>query len=488
MVEHPVLPFYDKTAKFHRVENREILSDTNIRNMAESLILQDYAPACVLLNDKHEIIYFHGRTDTFLSTPTGEPSFDILKMAREDLRYHLSTLIHKAGKEKKTASSKAVEFKHGNQVKTVDIIIRPLADKTFMPGAMMVIFDDKIKKEATSGEKKKKEPAVRKDPLISSLEQELQSTKEYLQTTIEELETSNEELKSTNEELQSTNEELQSTNEEMETSKEELQSTNEELETVNSELQSKLEELSRANNDLNNLLASTEIGTLFLDSDLNISRYTPFMTRVFNLIQSDIGRPISDITSKVIYKDITKDSKKVLDTLAVKEEEIQTLEGEWLNMRIMPYRTVDNVIDGIVITFVDVTESRKIKNEISKARQFAESIVDTIREPLLVLDSQLRVVSASRSFYRTFHALPEETEHRHIYDLGNREWDIPALRNLLEKILPEKNVFQDYIVEYDFPAVGKKKMMLNARKLYKEEEEMILLAIEDITGWSYEKK
>jgi PAS domain-containing protein len=209
---------------------------------------------------------------------------------------------------------------------------------------------------------------------------------------------------------------------------------------------------------------------------------------VFNLIQSDIGRPISDITSKVIYKDITKDSKKVLDTLTVKEEEIQTLEGEWLNMRIMPYRTVDNVIDGIVITFVDVTESRKIKNEISKARQFAESIVDTIREPLLVLDSQLRVVSASRSFYRTFHALPEETEHRHIYDLGNREWDIPALRNLLEKILPEKNVFQDYIVEYDFPAVGKKKMMLNARKLYKEEEEMILLAIEDITGWSYEKK
>ena len=485
--EHPALPFYDKTAEFQRVENKKILTDTNIRHLAESLILQDYAPACVLLNNKHEIIYFHGKTDMFLSTPTGEPSFDILKMAREDLRYHLSTLIHKAGKEKKTVSQKAVEFKHANQIRSVDIVIRPLADKMFMPGLMMVIFDERIQKQEPLGKIKKKEAALRKDPRISSLEQELESTKEYLQTTIEELETSNEELKSTNEELQSTNEELQSTNEEMETAKEELQSTNEELETVNSELQSKLNDLSRANNDLNNLLASTEIGTIFLDIDLNISRFTPFMTRVLNLIQSDIGRPISDITSKVIYKDITQDSRKVLDTLVAREEEIQTLEGEWLNMRILPYRTVDNVIDGVVITFVDITEARKIKDEIRKAMKFSESIVDSIREPLLVLDPQLRVVSASRSFYRTFQVLPEDTEHRYIYDLGRREWDIPALRTLLEEILPEKKVFQDYIIEHNFPSIGKKKMMLNASKLFKEEEEMILLAIEDITGRGHEK-
>jgi len=485
-VAHPALPFYDKTAGLQRVEKGRISTDANIRHLAESLILQDYAPACVLLNNKHEIIYFHGKTDMFLSTPTGEPSFDILKMAREDLRYHLSTLIHKAGKEKKTVSIKAVEFKHGNQIRSVDVIIRPLIDKVFMPGLMMVIFDDRIQKQEPSGKIKKKEAALRKDPRISSLEQELESTREYLQTTIEELETSNEELKSTNEELQSTNEELQSTNEEMETSKEELQSTNEELETVNSELQSKLNELSRANNDLNNLLASTEIGTIFLDTELNISRFTPFMTRVFNLIQSDIGRPISDITSKVSYKDIMQDSRKVLDTLAAREQEIQTLEGEWLNMRIMPYRTVDNVIDGVVITFVDITEARRIKDEIRKAKQFAESIVDSIREPLLVLDSRLRVVSASRSFYRTFKVLPEDTEHRYVYELGQREWNIPALRKLMEEILSEKKAFQDYIIEHDFPSIGKKKMILNAAKLFKEEE-MILLVFEDITGRGHEK-
>jgi two-component system CheB/CheR fusion protein len=210
-VEHPALPFYDTTTEFQRIEDKKILTDTNVRQLAESLILQDYAPACVLLNDKHEIIYFHGKTDMFLSPPTGEPSFNILKMAREELRYSLSTLIHQATKEKKTVSQKALQIKHNNQIKTIDIIIRPLADKAFLPGLMMVIFEDIIPSAAPSVKKKEK-PAVSKEqnPRISSLEHELKSTKEYLQTTIEELETSNEELKSTNEELQSTNEELQS--------------------------------------------------------------------------------------------------------------------------------------------------------------------------------------------------------------------------------------------------------------------------------------
>jgi two-component system CheB/CheR fusion protein len=359
-IEHPALPFYDTSTEFQRIDNKRILTDSNVRQLAESLILQDYAPACVLLNDRREIIYFHGKTDMFLSPPTGEPSFNILKMAREELRYALSTLLHQAIKEKKMVSQRALKIKHGNQNKTINIIIRPLSDKTFLPGLMMVIFED-IVPTAESPVKEKKKPSTSKkqDPRIVSLEQELQSTKEYLQTTIEELETSNEELKSTNEELQSTNEELQSTNEEMETSKEELQSTNEELETVNSQLQSKLNELSRSNNDLNNLLASTEIGTIFLDTDLNISRFTPSITRLFSLIQSDIGRPITDITSKTEYQDIVKDSQHVLDTLMLVEKEITTRTNEWFQMRIMPYRTVDNVIDGVVLTFTNITNLKK---------------------------------------------------------------------------------------------------------------------------------
>jgi two-component system CheB/CheR fusion protein len=387
-IEHPALPFYDTTTDFQRIEDKKVLTSSNVRQLAEGLILQDYAPACVLLNDKHEIIYFHGKTDMFLSPPTGEPSFNILKMAREELRYSLSTLIHQAAKDKKAASQKALQIKHNNQMKNIDIIVRPLADKTFLPDLMMVIFEDMIP-TVEPPVKKKKKPAVStdQDPRVSSLEQELQSTKEYLQTTIEELETSNEELKSTNEELQSTNEELQSTNEEMETSKEELQSTNEELETVNSELSSKVEELSRANNDLNNLLASTEIGTIFLDTDLNISRFTPTMTRLFNLIQTDIGRPITDITSKTSYKDLSKDSQHVLDTLMMIEKEIEIRNDKWFQMRIMPYRTVDNVIDGVVITFFEVTE-------LKQAREVLEDNKVMLEEKLQIGIDDLKTADA----------------------------------------------------------------------------------------------
>jgi two-component system, chemotaxis family, CheB/CheR fusion protein len=209
---------------------------------------------------------------------------------------------------------------------------------------------------------------------VVSLEQELVSTKEHLQTTIEELETSNEELKSTNEELQSVNEELQSTNEELETSKEELQSTNEELVTVNTELQNKVDELSEANNDINNLLASTDIGTIFLDTELNIKRYTPAMTKIFNLIPTDVGRSIGDITAKIEYGGITRDAGQVLATLTKIEEEIQTGDGAWYSMNISPYRTLENVIDGVVITFVDIT---RIKVGESSIRRLATVVMDS---------------------------------------------------------------------------------------------------------------
>ena len=237
----------------------------------------------------------------------------------------------------------------------------------------MVVFEETtVAKTEKVEEKKTQISSDTEIPRITALEQELSSTKEYLQTTIEELETTNEELKSTNEELQSTNEELQSTNEELETSREELQSTNEELETVNSELQNKVTELSYANNDLNNLLGSTEIGTIFLDMDLNIKRFTPSMTELFNLRNSDIGRPITDITSNIPHKTFYQDTKKVLDTLERKKIEIETLDGKFYSMNILPYRTTENVIDGVVVTFVDITERIKSQQEINSLAKFPE--------------------------------------------------------------------------------------------------------------------
>jgi PAS domain-containing protein len=296
------------------------------------------------------------------------------------------------------------------------------------------------------------------------------------------METSNEDLQSSNEELQSANEELQSTNEEMETSKEELQSSNEELMTVNAELQNKMDELAQANNDMTNLLSSTRIATIFLDANLRIKRYTPDAIGVINLIQSDIGRPLSDISLKIEYPDFVKDVEAVLLSLGMKENVVQHVDRAWYLVRIIPYRTSTNFIEGVVITFVEITDQKRMQ-EIQDALIFSRGIVDTVREPLIVLDANLRVVSANKTFYEMFKTTEEDTDQKLIYDIGNRQWDIPMLRKALEEILPLSTQVKDFVVEHDFSVIGRRKMLLNARRIEHEgsDTQTILLAIEDIT-------
>jgi two-component system CheB/CheR fusion protein len=300
---------------------------------------------------------------------------------------------------------------------------------------MMVQFEDMetLAEEAISTKKKSKS-ASRLETINSELENELHSTKERLQTIVEEMETSQEELKSANEELQSINEELQSTNEEMITSKEELQSLNEELITLNAELQSKNEELSEASNDMKNLLDSMQIPTIFLDNNLLIRRFTPYATKIANLIASDVGRPITDIVSNLGYEDLVRDVKDVLQTLVFKEIEVQTRDGAWYLMRIIPYRTANNVIDGVAITFADISDLKKVQGQMADRTEYAEGIIRTVREPLVVLNSDLKIVSANPSFYRTFEVTPKEIEGQLLYDLGNRQWDIPALKHLIDEL------------------------------------------------------
>jgi two-component system CheB/CheR fusion protein len=389
-------------------------------------------------------------------------------------------------KEKRTVVSEGMQIRHDGWLTTFDLVVRPLAEPKSLQGLTMVVFEARPAGERPSGKaagKKKARAATGEDSRIAALEQELKSTKEYLQTTVEELETSNEELKSTNEELQSTNEELQSSNEELETSKEEMQSTNEELETVNTELQSKVDELSRANDDLDNLLSSTKIATIFLDTDLRIKRFTPAVTGIFNLIKTDLNRPISDITAKLVDENLRKDAGEVLGTLGHKEAEVQTTDGSWFAMRILPYRTLENMIDGVVITFAEISELKRARTSAEEARTYAEGVVNTVREPLLILDGDLRVVSANSSFLKTFRVRREETAGSLVFELGNHQWDIPKLRELLETILPRSSEFNDFTVEHDFPTIGRKKMLLNARRIYQEGKKtlLILLAIEDIT-------
>lgn len=476
-------PLDEAYPEYLKTLEQPILKEMKIGEIAERLILDEYAPPCVFIDEKYDILYFHGSTDRYLTQPSGEPSVNLLTMAREDLRYQLSAALNKAIKEKKAVVRETLQIKQKEGYQTVDLVVRTIPQPALKQKIKMVVFEEKRPPVEQLMKKKKTAGASGMDMKVSGLEKELQSTKEYLRTNSEQMQTINEELRSANEELQSTNEELQSSNEELATSKEELQSTNEELITVNSELQDKIAALIEANSDIDNLLAGIDIGTIFLDKELKIRRFTPGMTSFFNLIQPDIDRPISDIASKIPLINITQEVRTVLKDLQKKEFEIQAENNNWYSMRILPYLTIEKTIDGVVITFMDISKLKKVEQLGETARLFAESIVDTVREPLLILNERLKVVSANRSFYKTFKTSSQETENMLIYNLGNSQWNIPKLRELLEEIIPKNNSFDNFEVAHNFPGIGQKTMLLNARMVEQaDQRKLILLAIEDITG------
>ncbi len=448
--------------------NRPIPEEQNLPKQLERVILQRYRPACVTVNENGDAVYFSGRISRYLEQPTGRPDPNVINMAREGLRIPLRTALHQAVNTGQSVVQKQVSVRINGGVSHVDLTVEPLAEFR-TANLYMIVFEDSI---AGSGSQQAVAPAsdASAEETIRHLEDELRSAIERAQTMFEELESSNEELKSANEEYQSTNEEL-------ETSKEELQSFNEELQTVNNEVNRKAAELDHANSDLRNLLNSTEIATIFLDRELRIRNFTPSAGAVFRLIAGDVGRPITDLASQLNGIDLMTDATEVLGTLATIKRQLTSSGGQHFQMRVMPYRTVNNVIDGVVLTFTDITE-------IKEAEELIRSIVDTVREPLLVLDGNLRVVSASRAFYGTFHVSAEQTLASSFYDLGNRQWDIPDLRRLLGKVLPENKTIEDFRVKYDLPGVGRRTMLLNARQVQQQagREPLILLAIEDATA------
>lgn len=425
------------------------------------------APPGLLLDERHDVVRLTDSAAPFLRFAGGAPTQNALKLVRPELQTALQTTLFQAGRTTAPAVSSPVEVEVGGEARRVRVHARPA------PGDLTHVVFEALPAETSA-------PVQRAGGAeAQALHDELQETRENLQLVIEEYETSREELRAQNEELRSINEELRSTAEELETAKEEAQSTAEELQTVNDELKATVDETTRAKGDLENLVVSTEIATLFLDRKLRIQRFTPRVREHFHILSSDLGRPLADLAHRFEGASLIEDAEAVLETLEPREREVRDDQGQWFLVHVRPYRTVDDRIDGVVVTFVDITERRWAEAEVREAKVYAESIIETLHEPLLVLTPDLHVRTANAAFYEHFEVAPDETLGRRVYDLGNNQWDIPELRTLLEDVLPDNNVFNDYEVAHDFEDIGERVMLINARRL--DHVQLILLGVRDIT-------
>ena len=369
--------YYSKERPASETEKQSSgLTVQNIQTLAEKLLLEQFSPAGVLVNESGDIIYTSGRTGRFLEPSVGKANMNIFAMLREGLRPEFPIAFRKAVMKRENVVLHNLKVGANGSTLTFNVTIQWIDKPKQLSGYLMVVFNE----VAHSGDiiplaGKTSSTPVRQKQI--ELERELQQTREEMQSTHEEMQTSQEELKSTNEELQSTNEELQSTNEELTTSKEEMQSLNEELQTVNAELQSKVEEYSRVDSDMKNLLNSTDIATLFLDKDLNIRRYTNQSTKIFKLIKSDIGRRFTDLVSDLKYPELADDAMEVLRSLVFIQKQVQASGGRWFSVRIMPYRTVDDRIDGLVITFFNLSDLKQVESKLHETTQMNRVLLDS---------------------------------------------------------------------------------------------------------------
>ena len=371
--------------KSHLIEKTESVTQImNIQTLADQMLLQQFSPAGVLVDENGNILYISGRTGKYLEPAVGKANLNIFAMLRPGFQNDFALAFRKVIASKEKMVLQHVRIGSNGDSITLNVTIQYVQKPEPLYGKLMIIFTDVQPSE------KPKIPAKKGKMAAASireteLEQELQHTREEMQSILEEMQTSQEELKTTNEELQSTNEELT-------TSKEEMQSLNEELQTVNAELMAKVEDFSRVNNDMRNLLNSTDIATLFLDKELNIRRYTNQATKIFKLINSDIGRPFTDQVSQLVYPNLPQDALEVLRTLIFIEKQIPTKDGRWFSIRIMPYRTFDDRIDGLVITFIDISELKQVEDKLIKVNLENLRLIEASPEVIIKMTTRWEIM------------------------------------------------------------------------------------------------
>jgi two-component system CheB/CheR fusion protein len=454
---------------------------------ADRLLLARYGPAGVVVDEGLDILEFRGDTDPFLEHAHGQASLNLIQMARKGLLVELRQAIEEARKKDAPSRKEGLRIRYRGQVRNVSLEVIPIKGRAAAAHCLLVLFETH-RESSPAARRAPRVPsplpvAKAKDREIEGLKRKLAETAEYLNTVAHEHEAALEELQSTNEEALSSNEELQSVNEELQTAKEEIQSANEELSTLNQELQDRNVELAQANDDLLNLLGSVNIPIVMVGHDLRVRRFTPAAEKLFSLIPTDIGRPLGDLRTALEAPELVREVRDVIDTVRVSEREVRDGQGAFYVMRIWPYLTREHKVDGALVVLLDVDALKRSAEQVKRALDAANAVVATVREPLLILDGELRIEKANRAFYQSFHVVPEETQGRPFWELGSGQWDRPDLRAALEGVLARDGSLEDFEIEHELPEIGRRTMALNARRLHHEPggSGRILLAIEDRT-------
>jgi two-component system CheB/CheR fusion protein len=468
-----------KTATFSSVSTRDLAGDLRaVHAEANRALLERYGPPGVLVNDSMEIVHFRGHTGAYLEPSPGDASLNLLKLAREGLLHGLRSALQTARRTHKPARKGGLRVRSNGGWTEVDLEVIPLTG--LGPPHFLVLFERTQGAGARRGgapvhEARRSEKSSR----VQRLEEELASTREYLQSIIQEVEAANEELQSANEEILSSNEELQSTNEELDTAKEELQSTNQELNTLNEELHARNDELTQVNSDLVNLLGSVQIAIVIVSSDLRIRRFTPMAEKMLNLIPADVGRPITQVKPNIVGPDLGEAISEVIDKVQPLDREVQDRDGRWYSLRIRPYKGLDNRIEGAVLALFDIDSAKRQERQVQRTRAMVAAIVETVAQPLAVLDGSLRIQLMNRAFRDAFQVADADAEARLIYELRD-DGSLAKLRAVLEDVVREKREVEGIEVT----AAGGWTMVVNARPIDTPEfgDGSLLVAFQEPTG------
>ncbi|MBW4438324.1 MAG: PAS domain-containing protein [Pleurocapsa minor GSE-CHR-MK-17-07R] len=452
-------------------------SEDEYLRVIREMLLTHYDSTCAIIDERYHMRYAYGQIDQYFRLVAGgEAQQSVLNMAREGLDVELTIALYEAFEGSREIVRRGVQVKTNGEDRLINLIVKPV-EGIPAGGRLRLLILEPGSTPGQPVDDAAYQATIEEGATITSLRGEVQQARMALQSATQALQAKSEELTSSMEEIGSANEEIQTTNEELRTSKEELESMNEELNTLNTQLSNQNHELSHANNALYNFLQSTAIGVIFLDQNLAIREYTQAVTAIFSLRKSDVGRPLSEIKAQLTYETLIADASAVLDTLANHERELQTTDGRWYMMEIRPYRTMNNIVDGLVLTFSEITLQKLAQQQAEHTSDYVRQVIDTMESSVLELDSKLHVLAANTAFYAQFQYSPEDTIGRPLYELGSGQWDIPELRRLLGKIIPQRTFVSDYTVTHDFPNLGRYTMRLNARQV--KAMNRILLVITD---------